>query len=82
MHQQEITLYPEVIDVLENSSLELTCNTYVKKSYSQWGLLSWANIFSYLTFAKDGLCIIDGFLADSKYFETKCYSNTTFKVKI
>lgn len=49
---------------------------------TRWGTLDQPATFSNLIFQTEGQCEVNGFLKKTKYFETFCYSNNTFKVKI
>ena len=82
MVQTAMILSPRSSVVLENSTLELTCQAMGNKTSStKWRTLDQPN-FSVLKFSKEGVCSADGFLADRHYFETRCYSNGTTNVKI
>ncbi|XP_060606152.1 uncharacterized protein LOC132758491 [Ruditapes philippinarum] len=76
------TITPDFINALANSSFELTCYTRQNASFTQWGTVKRRDKFSLLYYSREGSCTPDGFLEDSQYFETSCYSNGTFKVKI
>jgi hypothetical protein len=64
-----------------NSSLELTCSS-INKTVTYWVSTQDTDKFSMLTLLQEGECSTEGFLADNQYFETSCYINGTFKVKI
>ena len=81
--QAALILSPRSSDVLENSTLELTCQGMeYKTSATKWRTLDQHENFSVLKFYKKGVCSASGFLADRQYFETRCYSNGTINVKI
>ena len=83
MVQTTIILSPSSSDVLENSTLELTCQDMESETLkTKWRSISSFTLFSMLKFSKEGVCSAYGFLADRQYFETRCYSNGTFNVKI
>ena len=85
MVQAAIILSPSSSDVLENSTLELTCqlkDMEDKTSSTKWQRSSDKPKTSRLKFSKEGVCSASGFLADRQYFETRCYSNGTINVKI
>ncbi|XP_060596039.1 uncharacterized protein LOC132750111 [Ruditapes philippinarum] len=75
-------LSPQFSDVIENSSLMLTCKVPKEHTNTNWKINN-GSIFSHLSFLKEGECETDNnFLADKRTFDTSCYSNGTFKVTI
>ena len=80
--QEDLTLSPSFVDILENSSLVLTCSSHMNLNNTRWGTYDQTTTYSTLNFETEGQCKVNGFLNETKYYETLCYSNNTFNVKM
>jgi hypothetical protein len=75
-------LSPKFSEVIENSSLELTCYASKNTTIIKWCTLHNNKIIDLVLTSKEGECTKEGFMAKDKTLEISCCSNGIFKLNI